>query len=236
VVHQNARHLARRGDVIDHAGLARAARHAVEIRALFILAEHEPAGVVDVADTAGTVTTGTRQHDPNRARPHVLGQGAEENVDRQGERLRLALVTQQQSAARDDHLLARRDQVNAVGLDVHVVLDQQHGDASAAGEQLVHHALEVGREVLHDDERHSRVLRHGAEQLFECVEPAGGSADADYRKLDTFHVVFERRFEARTRRPGRALGDLTLSAAKAGRHTVDCLAVARSGLGGVAVG
>jgi hypothetical protein len=119
-----------------------------------------------------------------------------------------------------------------VGLDGHVVLDQQDGDASAAGEQLVHHALEVRREVLHDHEGHSRVLRHRAEQLFECVEPPGGGTDPNYGKLNALRVVLERWFEARARRPVRSVGNLALRAAKAGGHTVEGFTVAKSAVGG----
>ena len=50
-------------------------------------------------------------------------------------------------------------------------------------EQLVHQALEVGRQVLDDDEGHPACRRQGVEEALERLEPAGGGADADDQEV-----------------------------------------------------
>ena len=89
------------------------------------------------------------------------------------------LLAQQQPPARDDHLLLRRDQVDVVGLDRHPVLDEVDRQLGVPREQLVHQALEVGRQVLDDHERHPGVVRDVVEEALEGLEPAGRCADAD---------------------------------------------------------
>ena len=46
-------------------------------------------------------------------------------------------------------------------------------------EELVHQALEVGRQVLDDHERHPVSLGQVVEEALERFEPAGGGADSD---------------------------------------------------------
>ena len=45
-------------------------------------------------------------------------------------------------------------EIDVVGLDEHPVLDEVDRQLGVPSEELVHQALEVGREVLDDDERH----------------------------------------------------------------------------------
>jgi hypothetical protein len=119
------------------------------------------------------------QHDRHGARALVLRERTEEVVDRQGERLAAILVGQQQAPARDDHLLARRQQIDRVALDRVAVARDPDRDVGPPREQRVHHALEVGRQVLEHDERHARVPRHRAEQRLERLEPARRRPHAD---------------------------------------------------------
>ncbi len=63
------------------------------------------------------------------------------------------------------------------------VFDELDGQARAPPQELVHHALEVGREVLDDDEREARIVRHCSEELLERFESTGGCAHADDERL-----------------------------------------------------
>ena len=78
-----------------------------------------------------------------------------------------AWIRQQEPALPDDHFLVRRQQVHRVGLDGHVVLRLPDAHRRAAREQFVHQALEIGREVLKDDERHAGVGRQMCEEPLE---------------------------------------------------------------------
>jgi len=89
------------------------------------------------------------------------------------------LVGEREPAIADDHLLAGRHEVDAIGLDRHALLDEDHRHVGVARDQLGHQAAEVRRQVLHDDERHAGRLRERREQLLERLEPAGRRADAD---------------------------------------------------------
>ena len=87
------------------------------------------------------------------------------------------LLAQEQAAAGDDHLVLGRDQIDVLRLDRHPVLDEVDRQLGVTGQELVHHALEVGREVLNDDERHARLLGQVVEEALDRLEPAGGGAD-----------------------------------------------------------
>ena len=166
---QHAREVARRVAVVDRAGRRRRQRHAVELGAGGGLGEHQPAGALDLDHAARAVAAAARQHDRDGLLADVLRQRAEERVDRQGERLRL-LVGEHQVPVADDHLLARRHQVDVVGAHRHVVFRDHDGHLAVARDQLVHQAAEVRRQVLDDHECHAGVGRQRIEQLLEGFE------------------------------------------------------------------
>jgi hypothetical protein len=177
---QGARHVLGGQHEIGHAGVEGGAGHAVELRALQILEQHEAAREMHVADAAGAIAAAAGEDDRHRARGAVLGERAEEHVDGKGQLLRSSALAQEQPSARDDHLFLGRDEVHVIGLDGHAVLNQMDGQRRVTGEELVHQALEIGGEVLNDDERHPRVLRQVVEESYERVEPARRRADADH--------------------------------------------------------
>jgi len=116
------------------------------------LAEDDAARAAHVLDAARTVTcrcpTG---RPPPRARG-ILGQRPEEVVDRQREAVTRIASAQQKMAAADDHFLHRRQEIDRVGLDTHPVLRLPDRQRCAPPEQLVHQALEIGRQVLQHHE------------------------------------------------------------------------------------
>jgi hypothetical protein len=165
--------------VIGDTGIARGLRHAVELGGLDVLHHDQAAGLVHRPDAARAVRAATRQHDCDRMGAAVLGERAEEDIDRQGHLLLAPAFAQEQLAARDDHLLLGRDQINVVRLDGHPVLAEMDRQRRTAGQDLVHQTLEVGREVLNDHERHAGVDRHVLEEPLERLEAPSRRADAD---------------------------------------------------------
>lgn len=176
---QDARHVLRSHHLVDRAGIDRHPGHAVELSALGVLHDDEAARLLDVEDTSRAIAAAARQDDRDRAIAAVLRQRAEEGVDGQCALLLAILLAQQQAPAGDDHLHLRRDQVHMVRLDVHAVLHEMNRERGVPGEQLVHHALEVRRQVLDDHERHPGVARQAVEESLDGVEAAGRRADAD---------------------------------------------------------
>ena len=114
-----------------------------------------------------------------RAIAGVLRERAEEMIDRQREPVPRIPIAQQEPPLLDDHLLHRRQEVEDVGLDERLVLGLPDRHRRAAPQQLVHQALEVGRQVLEDDEGHPGVGRQPGEEPLERLEPAGRGPDRD---------------------------------------------------------
>jgi hypothetical protein len=56
------------------------------------------------------------------------------------------------------------------------------------GQQGVHHAFVVGRQVLNHHKRRTRIAGAGGKEAFKRIQPAGGRANAHYMilKLGTF--------------------------------------------------
>jgi hypothetical protein len=75
--------------------------------------------------------------------------------------------------------LAGASSVDAVRFDLEIVLGLADSHLRPPRQQLIHQALEVGREVLQDDERHTRVGGKRREQPLERLEAAGRGADGD---------------------------------------------------------
>ncbi|MDO3377294.1 hypothetical protein M3027_04065 [Geoalkalibacter halelectricus] len=73
----------------------------------------------------------------------------------------------------------RGNQVNIVGPDLHAVTGAMNRHGGVARQKIVHHALEVGGEMLDDDERHAALGRHVIKKLLQRRQPAGRGAQAD---------------------------------------------------------
>ncbi len=153
-------------------GLDRRAGHAVEGRRFGIFHQHQPARGLDAADAARAVGARARKDHRDRARLAFGGERDEELVDREGEVAIRGPVGHLQAAVGDLDLLARRQQVDVVGLHPLAVTRLAHRDGGKAREQLLHEALVVRREVLDDHEGHAGARRHRAEEAFEGFEPA----------------------------------------------------------------
>ena len=65
-----------------------------------------------------------------------------------------------------------------IGFDRHAVFDEMDRQRRVPRQQFVHQALEVGRQVLNDHERHARVLGQVFEEANERIEPARGGPDS----------------------------------------------------------
>ncbi len=153
--------------------------HARELRGRQRLDEGGPRLLLDGAQAERAVRAHAREHDADAALLPVLGQRTEEEVDRQVETARRRLRQEVQHAVEDRDVLARRDDVDAVGLHRLAIRDLRDGHRGRALEQLHHRALVRGVEVLDDDVGHPAARRHVPEELLERLEAPGRRADAD---------------------------------------------------------
>ena len=101
------------------------------------------------------VAAGAREHDADRPLVLVLGQGAEEEVNRQAQAARRGRFQQLQRAVQKGHVPVGRNDVGAVGLDRHPVLDLEDLHAGVALDQVGQDALVVRGQVLHQDKGHA---------------------------------------------------------------------------------
>jgi hypothetical protein len=197
VVEQTRPDLLGRQDGVDQTGGDDAARHAVELGRLRILGHQETAGVVDGHRTARAVRAGAGEDDADGVIAELLGQRTEEQIDRQGQPTRV-LRTQAQHVAADGHQTRRRDQMHPIGLDAHVVLDRHHRHGRVTREQIAHHALMVGRQMLDDDIGRPRICRQSLEEPLQGIEPPGRGADGHHIAIestgDRYLITLSRRF------------------------------------------
>ena len=176
------RHLGRRQHIVHQAGGDGAARHAVVFGGFGVLRHRHAAFALDRPHPLGAVTAGAREHDADGPLALVLGQGAEEEVNRQTMAARRGGFQQLQRAVEKGHVPVRRDDVGAVGLDRHAVRDFEDLHAGIALDQFGEDALVVRGQVLHQDKGHAGigVGGHAGKEGFECRQPPGRRADADY--------------------------------------------------------
>ena len=149
-----------RQDEIGQPGRNGGARHPIEAGRLLVLHQHDPARFLDGPDAAHAVAAGAGQDDGDGFLGLILGQRAQEHVDGQVEPAIVVRFAEQQLAAHDRQNFLGRDEVDRIGLDPHPLLGPPHRHRGAFGEQLDHHALVVGREMLDDDEGHAAVGGH----------------------------------------------------------------------------
>ena len=175
------RHLGRRQHVVHQAGGDGAARHAVVLGGFGVLRHDHAALALDRPHAQGAVAAGAGEHDADGPLVLVLGQGAEEEVDRQALAARRGRFQQLQRAVQKGHVAVGRDDVGAVGLDRHPVLDLEDLHAGVALDQVGEDALVVRGQVLHQDKGHAGigVGGHAGKEGLERRQPPGRSADAD---------------------------------------------------------
>ena len=185
VLEQLRGHLARGQLVVDEARRERAPRHPVELGGGGRLRHDHAALGLDRAHAERAVAARAREHDADRALLLILRERAEEEVDREPLPARLRRLEELQGAVQEREVVVRRDDVDGVDPHRHPVLDLEHRHPRVVPEQVAEEALVVGREVLHEHERHVRgaVGGHPREERLEGGEPAGGGADPDDREV-----------------------------------------------------
>ena len=168
-----------RQNEIDKSRANCAARHGIELCALFGLREGQTARRLDCTQTRGSVTAGPGKDDANPARSAVFSERFKKVVDRDVEFLRA--TDQCELAVLGDHTFVRRLHVNSVWLWRNCFCDLGHWHRCGFAEQIRKTAAVMGIEMLHDHKRHACPRRQMAQQFHRRFESAGRSADAHNR-------------------------------------------------------
>ena len=178
-------HLVGRQHKIHHAGGDGAAGHAVVLGGFGCLRHHHAALALHRPDAQGAVAARAGEHNADGALVLVLGQGAEEKIDGQPDAAGQGGFQQLQRAVHKRHIAIGRDDVSAVRLDHHSVLDLEDLHPGIAPDQLGKDALVVPGQMLHQNKSHARIVvgGHGGEESFERRQSPGRRADADDREF-----------------------------------------------------
>ena len=156
-----------------------AARHAVELRRARLLHQHHARVFLDGFQPQRAVRAHARKNHPHAALALILGQRAQEEINRQPQAAWRARLEQMQHAVEDGHVLVRRNDIHAVRPDLRAILHLDDLHRRAALEQLGHDALARRIEVLDDDEGQSARRRHLLQEGFECLQSARRRAEAN---------------------------------------------------------
>jgi hypothetical protein len=184
-------HLPRRQHEVHAARGDGVLRHAVELRRLGQLGQHQPALCLHGEDAERAVAARAREDDADRQLLLRFSECAEEEVDGEAEPAVYRRFQQLQVAVEQGEVAPGRDDVHAVDADLHVLLRFEDLQVRQLRDELGEDALVLGREVLDQHERHSGELpgRKAREEGLERRESTRGCADADDWEPWCFAVV-----------------------------------------------
>lgn len=170
---------------IDRTCRDRAARHAVVAGFLGVLCDDEPAFGADRTQAEAAVGPRPRQHHTTRPRAVVLGQRAQQEIERQPRTASGLGLRKVQDVLTDGQVCSGRDDVEVLAFDRHPVLRLPHGQGRRSGEQIHHQTFVGGIEMLDEDEGHAGAGGKRSDQARARFEPARRGADADDHEIVT---------------------------------------------------
>jgi hypothetical protein len=177
IVQEMGRHLRRRQHEIGQPGGDDTARHGVIGRRLGRLGHDQSALALDRPRPQGAVAAGAREQDTDRPFVLIERQRAEEEIDRQPQSLRPVGSSRRSVPWNSAMSRLGRDDVGAIRLDPHPVLDLLHAHTGIAFDQFGEHALVIGRQMLHQHEGHAG-LRSGGMAEKNASKAASPPAEA----------------------------------------------------------
>ena len=127
----------------------------------------------------------------------LLGQRAEEKIDRHTKAVSFYRLGQMQRAVFERQELIRWNRVNAVRLDDQVIYGLSNFHCSAAGQNRRHVALVLRIQMLDHHESQSVVCRHRLEKFFQRPHPAGRCPKADYFNISSHDLSESNRATAK---------------------------------------
>ena len=170
----------RRGHDVGQSGVDGASGHAVEPGGSRLLRQCHPALFLDGPKPHRAVGAHAGEDDANALILPVLGQRAEEEIDGETKPPGGSRLEEVQDTVEDGHIPVGRDHIDAVRLDTHPVPDLEHLHARRALEKFGHDTLVRRVQMLDDDKGQAAFFRHMPQELFQRLQSAGRSADADY--------------------------------------------------------
>ncbi len=159
-----------------------AARHRVEARRGRVLHEGGPRLPPNGPEPQRAVRAHAREENANAALATVVGQRAEEEVDREPQPPPCGGHEKVEDAIDDRQVPVRRDHVDVAGLHTRTLLRLDDGEGRHAGEQPRQQALVRRIHVLNDHEGRTALWWHVLQESPERLEAPRRRADAHDRK------------------------------------------------------
>ena len=113
------------------------------------------------------------EHHRDGVHAAVLRQRFEKGVDGKVDMIHPPLVGQDQDVLLNRQLFFGRNQVDMVGLHLYAVLRHNDGHRRALGQELVHDALVIRRQMLDYHICRPGIVGHLLEQILQGLQPAG---------------------------------------------------------------
>ncbi len=168
----------RRGDDIRQPRVNRAPRHAVELGRRGILHQHHARLFLDGAQPQRAVGAHAGEDHPDAALLLVFRQGTQEKINGQSQSPGRGGLQQMQHSMQEAHVFVRGNHINPIGPHGHAILHLHHFHAGGALEQLRHDAFARWVQMLHNHAGHAAALGHMGQEMFQRLQPAGGSPNA----------------------------------------------------------
>ena len=149
----------------------RAARHRGILGLVRVLHQDDAAGFLDRLDADGAVGAGAGQDDGDEAVAMLLGQRAEEEVDRRAQPARLLEGPRRDRVVGDNQAAVGRDDVNVIVLELRRLPDLGDRHFRACAENAGELAAEFRVEMEDDDEGRIRLLGQRLEKALESFHP-----------------------------------------------------------------
>jgi len=174
-----ARQSLHRGDQVYQPGLNDTARHGIEFGRGWFLHKNHALFFLDGTRTQRAIRAHARKDHADAVLLLIIGQGAEEEINRQAQTARLERNKQMEHTVQDGHILVGRDDVDTVRFEEHPILGLKNLHVRATLEQFHQEALAGWIQVLDDHKRHAAALGHVGEEQFQRLQSARRGADAD---------------------------------------------------------
>gem|GEM_PF-2189069 len=179
VADKELRHLFYGKDVVDQAGPQRLSGHRVVLSACRVLRQHQPSFTLDLAQPYRSVSTHTGKNDCHCQILEILGQGAEEKVNRQPWPSVFGDVPELERAVENGEVFVGRNGVDVVRRSLHVAGSRHNRHAGCLLNQLVQQALAVRIGMGDQHKGHARINWHVPEEGFNRRQPTSGCAQSD---------------------------------------------------------
>ena len=179
ILPQNGGHRFGGKDVVRHASGYRTARHAIEFCGFGVLNQNQPPSRPHLFQPVGPVASGSRQHDCNDPFALIGSKRPEQHIHRVAVPAPFRGLYQVQDTPRYCQISVRSDDIDMVALDLHLILDLDHGHCGVCCQHPRHLAFAGGIKVQNQNKGCTAVIGHRIEKLAERFDPPCGCAHSD---------------------------------------------------------